>query len=172
MVEAFPDESASRYLIRERDRIYGAESRQRVNGMGIEEVITAARGLWQNPFTERVVGSLRRECLNHVIVLNENHIRRVLKSYSEYCHRSRPHLALSKETPEPRAKQPTTRFRSGDRDCRSRWIAPSIRAAGSLTKSLEIQDGRAFWRTTTISKSTRSNFDMRRRSQEPMRSAL
>jgi putative transposase len=75
MVEAFPKESAPRYLIRGRDRIYGEEFRQRVKGMGIEEVITAARSHWQNPFAERVVGSLRRECLDHVIVLNENHLR-------------------------------------------------------------------------------------------------
>ena len=106
MVEAFPEESAPRYLIRDRDRIYGAEFRQRVKGMGIEEVITAARSPWQNPYAERVVGSIRRECLDHVIVLNENHLRRILKSYSEYYHRSGAHLALSKDAPEPRAKQP------------------------------------------------------------------
>src|SRR5262249_39328708 len=81
---AFPEESAPRYLIRDRDRIYGPEFRQRVKGMGIEEVITAARSPWQNPYAERVVGSIRRECLDYVIVLNENHLRRILKSYSEY----------------------------------------------------------------------------------------
>jgi putative transposase len=106
MVEAFPEESAPRYLISDRDRIYGVEFRQRVKGMGIEEVITAARSPWQNPFAERIVGSLRRECLDHVIVFNENHLRRILKNYSEYYHRSRTHLALSKDSPEPRAKQP------------------------------------------------------------------
>ncbi len=59
-----------------------------------------------NPFAERVIGSLRRECLDHVIVLNENHLRRILKSYSDYYQRSRTHLALSKDSPEPRVKQP------------------------------------------------------------------
>jgi len=61
---------------------------------------------WQNPFVERVIGSLRRECLDHVIVVNENHLRRILKSYCQYYHRTRTHLALSKDAPEPRAKQP------------------------------------------------------------------
>jgi putative transposase len=72
VVEAFPEGSAPRYLIRDRDRIYGVEFRQRVQGMGIEEVITAARSPWQNPLAERVIGSLRQECLDHVVVLNEN----------------------------------------------------------------------------------------------------
>jgi putative transposase len=67
-VEAFPEESAPRFLIRDRDQIYGEEFCQRVKGMGIEEVITAARSPWQNPFVERVIGSLRRECLDHVTV--------------------------------------------------------------------------------------------------------
>jgi putative transposase len=107
MVEAFPEESAPRFLLRDRDQIYGQEFRQRMHGMGIEEVITAARSPWQNPFAERVIGSLRRECLDHVIVLGENHLRRILKSYCRYYHQSRTHLALSKDAPEPRAKQPS-----------------------------------------------------------------
>ena len=106
MVEAFPEKSAPRYLIRDRDQIYGAEFRRRVQGMGIEEMITAARSPWQNPIAERVSGSLPRECLDHVIVLNENHLGRILKSYIDYYHRTRTHLALSKDAPEPRAKQP------------------------------------------------------------------
>jgi putative transposase len=106
VVEAFPEESAPRFLIRDRDRIYGEEFCQRVKGMGIEEVITAARSPWQNPFVERVIGSIRRERLDHVIVVNENHLRRILKSYCQYYHRTRTHLALSKDAPEPRAKQP------------------------------------------------------------------
>jgi putative transposase len=106
MVEAFPEESAPRFLLRDRDQIYDQEFRQRIHGIGIEEVITAARSPWQNPFAERIVGSLRRECLDHVIVLNENHLLRILKNYSEYYHRSRTHLALSKDSLEPRAKQP------------------------------------------------------------------
>ena len=102
VVEAFPEESAPRFLIRDRDQIYGEEFCQRVKGMWIEEVITAARSPWQNPFVERVIGSLRREGLDHVIVVNENHLRRILKSYCQYYHRTRTHLALSKDAPEPR----------------------------------------------------------------------
>jgi hypothetical protein len=80
MVEAFPEESAPRFLIRDRDQIYGEEFCQRVKRMGIEEVITAARSTWQNPFVERVIGSLRRECLDHVVVVNENHLLSIVKS--------------------------------------------------------------------------------------------
>jgi transposase InsO family protein len=85
--EAFPEESAPRFLIRDRDQIYGDEFCRRVKGMGIEEVITAARSPWQNPLVERVIGSLRRGRLDHVIVVNENHLRRILKSYYQYYHK-------------------------------------------------------------------------------------
>jgi putative transposase len=74
--------------------------------MGIEDVITAPRSPWQNPFVERVIGGLRRDRRDHVIVVNENHLRRILKSYSKYYHWSRTHLALSKYPPEQRARQP------------------------------------------------------------------
>jgi putative transposase len=106
IIEAFPEETAPRFLLRDRDRIYGEEFRRRIAGMKIEEVITAARSPWQNPFVERIIGSIRRECLDHLIVLSENHLRRILKSYFEYYHRSRTHLSLAKDAPEPRAKQP------------------------------------------------------------------
>jgi transposase InsO family protein len=76
--EAFPWEAAPRYLIRDRDRVYGQAFRTRVECMGIEEVLTAPRSPWQNPFAERVIGSVRRECLDHVIVLGEQHLRRRL----------------------------------------------------------------------------------------------
>jgi putative transposase len=103
IIEAFPEETPPRYLLRDRDQIYGQEFRRRVVGMKIEEVITAARSPWQNPFVERIIGSIRREYLDHVIVLSENHLRRILKSYFEYYHRSRTHLSLAKDAPEPRA---------------------------------------------------------------------
>jgi putative transposase len=106
IVEAFPDETAPRYLLRDRDQIYGEEFRRRIAGMKIEEVITAARSPWQNPFVERIIGSIRRECLDHVIVRSEHHLRRILKSYFEYYHRSRTHLSLTKDAPEPKAIQP------------------------------------------------------------------
>jgi transposase InsO family protein len=70
--------------------------------MGIAEVLTAPRSPWQNPFAERVIGTIRRELLDHVIVLNEGHLRRRLHSYLRYYHCSRTHLALEKDAPEPR----------------------------------------------------------------------
>ena len=104
--EAFPWDSAPRYLIRDRDASYGAVFRSRVQAMGIEEVLATPRLPWQNAYAERVIGSIRRECLDHVIVLNKRHLRRLLSSYLEYYHRSRTHLSLGKDCPEPRPLQP------------------------------------------------------------------
>ncbi len=106
IIEAFPDDSAPRYLLRDRDSIYGGEFQRRVKGMGLAEVLTAPRSPWQNPFAERVIGTIRRELLDHVIVLNEGHLRRRLRSYFRYYHGSRTHLALEKDAPEPRAVEP------------------------------------------------------------------
>ncbi len=106
ITEAFPWDSAPRYVIRDRDSVYGALVRARIKAMGIEEVVTAPRSPWQNPFVERAIGSIRRECLDHVIVLNERHLRRVLASYFNYYHRSRTHLSLGKDTPVGRPVQP------------------------------------------------------------------
>jgi len=106
VVDAFPWESAPRYLLRDRDSIFGGLFRSRVRGMGIEEVLIAYRSPWQNPFAERLIGSIRRECLDHVIVLGEKHLKRVLGEYFRYYHRSRTHLSLEKDCPEPRAVQP------------------------------------------------------------------
>ena len=74
--------------------------------MGITEVLTAPRSPWQSPYVERVIGSIRRECLDHVIVLNEHHLRRILVSYLDYYHRSRCHLPLDKDAPHGRPVQP------------------------------------------------------------------
>ena len=80
---------------------------QRVaQAMGIDEVLTAPRAPWQNPFVERVIGSLRRECLDHVIVWNERSLRRHLQQYLAYYHEWRTHLSLDKDAPAPRAEQP------------------------------------------------------------------
>ena len=94
-----------RHLLRDRDSIYGTEFRQRVRGIGIAEALTAPRSPWQNPFAERVISTIRRELLDHVIVLNEGHLRRRLRSYFRYYHGSRTHLALEKDAPEPRAME-------------------------------------------------------------------
>jgi transposase InsO family protein len=70
--------------------------------MGIEEVLTAPQSPWQNPFAERLIGSIRRECLNHVLVLSERHLRRLLTRYFVYYHQARTHLALNKDAPDRR----------------------------------------------------------------------
>jgi putative transposase len=102
LVDAFPDESAPAYLLRDRDRVYGQPFRHRMEGMGIEEVLTAPHRPWQNPFVERLIGSIRRECLNHVLVLDERHLRRILTRYFAYYHPARTHLALDKDAPDLR----------------------------------------------------------------------
>jgi len=106
MTEAFPWETAPRYLLRDRDTSYGPAFRDRVKAMGIEEVLTAPRSPWQNPFVERLIGSIRRECLDHIIIFNERHLRHVLSRYFQYHHRARTHLSLDKDCPQPRPIQP------------------------------------------------------------------
>jgi len=106
IAEAFPWDSAPRYLLHDRDLVYGELFHRRVREMGIHEVVTAPRSPWQNPYAERFLGSIRRECLDHVIVLNESSLRRILRAYFEYYECSRTHLALEKDAPESRAIQP------------------------------------------------------------------
>ena len=103
VVDAFP--TASRWLVRDRDAIYSDPFRRRIAGMGMTEVITAPSSPWQNPFAERLIGSLRRECLDHVIILSQRHLRRVLARYVSYYHGARTHLALEKDAPTPRRVQ-------------------------------------------------------------------
>lgn len=105
MVEAFPEDTAPGYLLRDRDKIYGCGFHQRIQGMNIKEVLSAPASPWQRAYVERLIGSVRRDCLDHVIVLGERHLRKTLNSYFEYYHRSRTHLALSKDAPEPRSVQ-------------------------------------------------------------------
>jgi putative transposase len=105
IIEAFPEDTAPRYLIRDRDGVYGRHFRNRAEGMGIQEVLTAARSPWQNPFAQRLIGSIRLECLNHVIVLGEQHLRWTLKRYFRYYLDSRTHLSLHKDAPNPRPIQ-------------------------------------------------------------------
>jgi len=105
IVEAFPWDTAPRYLLRDRDGIYGDYFRRRVDGMDIREVPIAPRSPWQNPYVERLIGSIRRECLDHMIVLNEQHLRRIIASYLRYYHSVRTHLSLEKDAPDGRAVQ-------------------------------------------------------------------
>ena len=109
LVEAFPFDSAPRYLLPDRDSIYGDQFRNRVKSLGIDEVLTAPRAPWQSPYVERLIGSIRRECLDHVIIFNERHLRRQLKSYSSYYHEARTHLSLDKQSPVPRSIEPPER---------------------------------------------------------------
>lgn len=105
LTEAFPWDTAPRFLLRDRDKRYGKAFRERTQSMAIEEVLTAPRSPWQNPYVERLIGSVRRECLNHFIVFNESGLRRILRSYFDYYQHSRTHLALAKDAPEPRTTQ-------------------------------------------------------------------
>ena len=106
VVEAFPWDTAPRYLLRDRDSIYGSAFRARVRGMGIEQVLTAPRSPWQNPYIERLVGSIRRDCLDHVIALGPQHLHKILTRYFDYYSRSRTHLSLGKDCPEHREVEP------------------------------------------------------------------
>jgi putative transposase len=106
VIEAFPYDEAPRYLIRDRDSIYGLQFKSRVKGMDIEEVLIAPQSPWQNPYVERLIGSMRPECLDHVIILNEAHLRRVLSEYFRYYHDDRCHLSLDRNTPNNRAVEP------------------------------------------------------------------
>jgi transposase InsO family protein len=105
--EAFPgDGTEPRYLLRDRDGAYGDAFRRVVRAISIREILTAPQSPWQNPYTERVIGSIRRECLDHLIILNEQHLRRILKEYVHYYNQSRPHLALDRNAPIPRDVEP------------------------------------------------------------------
>ena len=102
IVEAFADRDTPRYLIRDRDGVYGNEVRLRIESLNITEVLTAPQSPWQNPYAERVIGSIRRDCLDHFVILNARHLKRTLASYFAYYHGSRTHLGLDKQCPFPR----------------------------------------------------------------------
>ena len=106
IVEAFPYDSAPQYLLHDRDTIFANSFARRVESMGTKEVVTAPRSPWQNPYCERLIGSIRRECLDHVIVLSERHLIRVLRSYASYYHSSRTHRSLDNDCPDPRPVEP------------------------------------------------------------------
>ncbi len=105
LLEACGTDNAPRLLVRDRDTIYGETFRRQVTALKIQDVPTAPRSPWQNAYAERVIGSIRRECLNHMIVLGEHHLRRILRSYVDYYNETRTHLSLDKDTPEGRPIQ-------------------------------------------------------------------
>jgi len=106
LLEAFPWDSAPHYLLRDRDGSYGGKFSEATSWLGIREVLTAPQSPWQNAYVERLIGSIRRECLDHLIVMNETALRRILKSYFDYYERSRTHLSLGKDAPLERVIQP------------------------------------------------------------------
>jgi transposase InsO family protein len=99
ITEAFPWDEAPKYLIRDRDGVYGAVVVRRMRAMGIRDRPIAAASPWQNGYAERLIGTIRRECLDHVIVWDEGHLRRLLRSYADYYNKSRTHWSLSKDAP-------------------------------------------------------------------------
>jgi transposase InsO family protein len=107
ITEAFPWNEAPRYLIRDRDRVYGAAAMRRLRAMGIRDKPIAPGSPWQNGFAERLIGSIRRECVDHFVVLGETHLRRILKSYARYYNETRTHRSLDKDAPISRPVQRT-----------------------------------------------------------------
>src|SRR5246500_131484 len=105
ITEAFPWDGAPGYMIRDRDRIYGTVVTRRLRAMGIRDKPIAPASPWQNGFAERLIGSIRRECSDHVIVLGEEHLRRILKSYADYYNGVRTHRSLNKDAPVSRPVQ-------------------------------------------------------------------
>src|SRR6266850_262490 len=131
IVDALPEDSAPSYLLRDRDSVYGHVFRHRVKGMGVGEVLTAPHSPWQNPFAERLIGSIRRECLNHVLVLGERHLRRTLTRYFAYYHRAR-NLSLVKDAPDGRPVERRDLGRIIPIPEVVWWPAPSLRPTGGL----------------------------------------
>jgi transposase InsO family protein len=105
ITEAFPWASAPSYLVRDNDRTYGYVFTTRVRAMGIRDRPISPGSPWQNGFAERLIGTLRRECLDHVVVFGERHLRRVLSQYAAYYNQTRPHRSLQKDAPLRRAIQ-------------------------------------------------------------------
>jgi transposase InsO family protein len=112
ITEALPWNEAPRYLIRDRDGMYGTVVRRRLRAMGIRDKPIAAGSPWQNCFAERLIGSIRRECVDHLVVLGEQHLRRVMRSYALYYNEARTHRSLDKDSPLPRPIQRIGRIAS------------------------------------------------------------
>ena len=110
--QGFPQNDAPRYMIRDCDRIYGVVVTRRLRAMGIRDRPTAPASPWQNGFAERLIGSIRRECMDHIVVLGEAHLRRVLRSYASYYNEIRTHRSLNKDAPVSRPVQRTGTIKS------------------------------------------------------------
>jgi len=144
--EAYPFDTAPRYLIRDRDGIYGLEVRECLKSLGIEEVVIAPRSPWQNPYVERLIGRLRRELLDHVVVPNERHLRKLLRQFlATYYHAARCHQSLDGNSPDPR---PFQLPKMGKVRC-----SPlGVRLPASVKQSYRIHDGSGVIRLVAFSK--------------------
>src|SRR5438477_741154 len=111
LLEACALEEGPRYLIRDRDQVYGERFSRQAKALGIREAVIAPRSPWQNAYAERVIGSIRRECLEHVVVIGERHLLGLLSKYVDYYNETRTHLSLAKDAPEPRSVQPPNQGR-------------------------------------------------------------
>jgi transposase InsO family protein len=110
VTEAYGWQETPRYIVRDRDRVYGPAFVRRLRAMGIRDRPVAPRSPWQNGVAERLIGSIRRDCLDHVVVFGERHLRHVLNSYQQYYNETRTHLSLRKDSPVPRAVQAVGRI--------------------------------------------------------------
>ena len=133
---AFPWDTAPRFLLRDRDGTYGDECRACLDAMGIDEVLTAPRSPWQNPYVERLIGSMRRECVDHVVVLNERSLQRILRSYIDYYHHWRTHLALGKDPAGESGRRAGGPGR-GHRAAARGWPASQLPSTGGLTATTD-----------------------------------
>jgi len=142
--EAFPFEEVPRYLLRDRDGIFGADFTKEVGHMGIEEVLSAPRSPWQRAYIERVIGSIRRECIDHVIVFNEESLRRHMKSYVQYYHETRTHQSLEGHAGE--SVGASAGPWAGGRAAASWRSSSSVRTSGSVITGLQgVCRGRLQW---------------------------
>jgi putative transposase len=136
IVEAFPWTDPPRYLLRDRDGAYGAWFRRRVAGLGMQEVLIAPQSPWQNPFVEKLIGSIRRECLDHTIVLGERQLRRILKDYFAYYHRWRTHQSLEMDSPDGRQTDFVDRGRVVEIDIAPAWLGQTPRRGADEVSGL------------------------------------
>jgi len=132
--KALPWETAPRYMLRDRDQIFGKDFVDQVKAMGIKQVLSTPRSPWQRAYVERLIGTIRRDCLDHMILFHEQSLRQHLHAFVDYYHRSRTHLGLQKDTPEARPI-PAADAVPDHRDPRGRWT-PSLRAPRRLKSRL------------------------------------
>src|SRR5271157_5593047 len=133
LTEACGWDEAPRYLIRDRDRSYGEVFVRRVRAMGIRDRPTSPRSPWQNGYAERLIGSIRRECIDHVIVFGERHLRHLLRSYLDYYNETRTHLSLDKDAPVSAPSRPLVAYSPV-----RAWVDCTINTYGSNLRQAQV----------------------------------